>query len=459
MNLSFKSIHTTLLLVTLLVTQQANALDLIVGDKDSVCAATSKIIDGMLDYYDGSEYGGVVGMFKVPYYWWQAGEAFGGMIGNWYYCQDTKHEELIYASLMAQRGEDYNYIPSNQSLTEGNDDQAFWGLAVLEAMERNFTNPPSDQPGWLALSQAVYNTMWARWDPEHCGGGLRWQIFTWNKGYDYKNVISNSCLFHIAARLGRYTNNNTYVETAETVYDWLVNTSGFIKLEDETYIVYDGAGIANNCSQLSAERWTYNLGIMMAGCAYLYNHTEDQKWATEVDRYVNGMSIFLNSSNNNILYEQQCQEAGKCSNDQRSFKSIFSRCMAATAKLVPKHTDYFMKIIDASAEGAAKSCSGGSDGVTCGINWSYGGWDGWYGLGEQMTALEIIQSTLLMDREAAYSNETGGSSEGNAEAGLDTKDYSNKNEFEVSQKDKTGAAILTTVVLVIFLMLAVWMLI
>ncbi|GME81864.1 unnamed protein product [Ambrosiozyma monospora] len=269
------NVKTALLTASLTSLQMASALQLTVGDKDSVCAASALIVKGIMDYYDGTSYGGTVGMFKSPYYWWEAGEAFGGLINNWFYCQNTTYQDLIYEALLHQKGDDNNYIPANQSLTEGNDDQAFWGFAALEATERNFTNPTDDQPGWLALSQAVYNTMWARWDTAYCGGGLRWQIFTWNKGYDYKNTISNACLFNIAARLGRYTGNETYISTAEEVYDWLVSTSGFVTLNNEAYTVYDGAGIANNCSSLSDEEWTYNFGILMAGTAYLTSSMKD----------------------------------------------------------------------------------------------------------------------------------------------------------------------------------------
>ena len=73
-----------------------------------------------------------------------------------------------------QAGENYNYIPSNQSMTEGNDDQGVWGMAIMEAVERNFTEPESHS--WLEMVQAVFNTMNARWDADNCGGGLRWQI-------------------------------------------------------------------------------------------------------------------------------------------------------------------------------------------------------------------------------------------------------------------------------------------
>ncbi|GMG51768.1 unnamed protein product [Ambrosiozyma monospora] len=382
------------------------------------------------------------------------------MIDNWYFCQNDTYEDLIYNALMNQRGTDKDYIPSNQSLTEGNDDQSFWGFAVLEAMERNFTNPPSDQPGWLALAQAVYNTIWARWDTEYCGGGLRWQIFTWNKGYDYKNTISNASLFFIASRLARYTSNDTYANTAETVYDWLTETSGFVTSSNSTtnaYVVYDGAGISGNCTSLSTGEWTYNYGILMAGCAYMYNHTTETKWETELEKYVNGISIFYNTSNNNIIYERQCQQSGSCTNDQRSFKSIFSRCLAMTARLAPQHESDIMKVIEASAEGAASSCSGGSDGHTCGMNWGYGGWDGWYGLGEQISALEIIQSTLVLQYDSPLTNDTGGTSQGDTEAGLDTNDVTNVNDITVKQKDKVGAALATTITLVVFVGLSVWM--
>ena len=92
------------------------------------------------------------------------------------YCQSDNStlEKLIYNGMYHQAGENYNYIPSNQSMTEGNDDQGVWGMAIMEAVERNFTEPESHS--WLEMVQAVFNTMNARWDADNCGGGLRWQI-------------------------------------------------------------------------------------------------------------------------------------------------------------------------------------------------------------------------------------------------------------------------------------------
>lgn len=61
-------------------------------------------------------------------------------------------------------------------------DRATERMVAMSAAEVNFPNPPKDQPQWLALAQAVYNTQVVRWDTETCGGGLKWQIFAFNNG-------------------------------------------------------------------------------------------------------------------------------------------------------------------------------------------------------------------------------------------------------------------------------------
>lgn len=64
-------------------------------------------------------------------------------------------------------------------------------MSAMTAAENNFPNPPEDEPQWLALAQAVFNT---QADPirhdSTCNGGLRWQIPLSNNGYDYKNSES-----------------------------------------------------------------------------------------------------------------------------------------------------------------------------------------------------------------------------------------------------------------------------
>src|ERR1700722_18854444 len=98
----------------------------------------------------------------------------------------------------------------------------FWGMAAMSAAETNFQNPPANQPQWLALAQAVYNT---QANPERhddtCNGGMRWQIPFTNTGYDYKNSISNGIFINLGARLAIYTGNASYTDWVEKTWNWI----------------------------------------------------------------------------------------------------------------------------------------------------------------------------------------------------------------------------------------------
>lgn len=198
---------------------------------------------------------------------------FGGLIDYWYLTNDTTYNEVLMQGLLHQVGPAENYMVPNQTLTEGNDDQGFWAFTVMAAAERKFPNPPEGSPQWLALAQGVFNSMTLRWNTSECAGGLRWQIFPWNKGYDYKNSISTGCLFHLAARLARYTGNSSYADWANKVWDWEEGV-GFLDVK-RNYTFWDGAGIAGNCSEFSKVQWSYNPSVFLLGSAYMYNYVND----------------------------------------------------------------------------------------------------------------------------------------------------------------------------------------
>jgi mannan endo-1,6-alpha-mannosidase len=221
----------------------------------------------MLTHYTGMNPGDVPGNLPDPYFWWEAGAVFGALIDYWFYTGDSTWNDITTQALLWQASPTQDFIPANQSKTEGNDDQSFWGMAALTAAERNFPNPPPNQPQWLELAQAVFNGQTTRWDQQYCAGGLRWQIFTWNNGYDYKNTISNGCFFNIAARLARYTGNKTYVDWAERAWQWTQDI-GFMT---PTYRFWDGAGISDNCTQYNEIEWTYNNAVYLLGAAAMYN--------------------------------------------------------------------------------------------------------------------------------------------------------------------------------------------
>ena len=192
---------------------------------------------------------------------------FGSLVDYWYYTGDDQFNKITTQALQFQVGPNNDYMPPNQTKTEGNDDQAFWALAALQAAEYKYPNPPDDKPQWLALAQAVFNTQASRWDEEACAGGLKWQIYPFNKGFNYKNTISNGCFFNLAARLGKYTGNQTSLDWAEKTWDW-VSRVGLIS---PSFQLFDGTNDLLNCSELNRIQWTYNAGIILYGAAAMWN--------------------------------------------------------------------------------------------------------------------------------------------------------------------------------------------
>lgn len=221
-----------------------------------------------MKYYTGNQTGDVPGNLPQPYYWWEAGAVFGGLVDYYYYTGDDQYNDITSEALLFQAAPTEDFMPQNQTKTEGNDDQGFWALAAMSAAEQKFPDPPPDKPQWLALAQAVFNEQAGRWDTQYCNGGLRWQIFTFNTGYDYKNTISNGCFFNLGARLAMYTGNQTYADWAEKTWDW-IESVGF--LDPNTYYFYDGAHISFNCTDINRIQWSYNPAVFLLGAANMYN--------------------------------------------------------------------------------------------------------------------------------------------------------------------------------------------
>ena len=136
----------------------------------------------------------------------------------------------------------------------------------MRAAELQFPQPSNSVP-WLNLAISVFNSQIARWDTQSCSGGLRWQIFTFNEGYDYKNAISSGAFFQLAARLAKYTGNQTYADWATKSYDW-TSSAGIISHDHR---VFDGAKTDRNCSSIVRLQWTYSAGAFLYGSAVMTN--------------------------------------------------------------------------------------------------------------------------------------------------------------------------------------------
>lgn len=165
------------------------------------------------------------------------------------------------------------------------------------------------------------------------------------------------------------------------------------------------------------------------------------------------MSVFSDTATG-IIVERDCEltEPASCNTDQKSFKAYLTRWMAATAKVAPFTYDTISAFLLKSAKAAAAQCTGGDKGRACGLRWVHDGktgvWDGTTGVGEEMSALEVIQSTLIGQASAPVTNTTGGTSTGNYDAGSTSKDAAGvMNNWIPTTGDKAGAGIVTAVIL------------
>lgn len=115
-------------------------------------------------------------------------------------------------------------------------------------------------------------------------------------------------------------------------------------------------------------------------------------WQQRTQGIITGLGVFFN---NGIMKEVACEDNGKCDVDQRSFKAYLSRWMAASTKVAPWTAQSLLPLLSSSAQAAIATCNGGDDGNHCGLRWTQKTNDGSIGVGEQMSALEVVQGQLI----------------------------------------------------------------
>ena len=376
----------------------SNAVTLDLSSQDSIKSVTANLAHDMMTYYSGNLTGETPGLLPGPcestacYYWWEAGAMFGSLINYWQYTGDESYNPVITQALQFQRGPDENYNPPNQSKNMGVDDQVFWAFSAMDAAEAGLPDSGGSDPSWLALAQAVFNFQAPLWDSATCGGGMRWQVYSFNAGWNLKNTISNGGNFQLAARLARYTGNQTYADWAEKMWDWM-EASPLFQTQNNILYIWDNTDVNNNCTDVAHYAWTYNYGTMLMGAASMYNYTNGaEPWGTRVQNLLTGaFSLFFPQEyGGNIMSEFQCEPASNCNNDQSSFKAYLSRWMAVTAQLVPSTYGQIMPKLQASAAGAAGQCVGGTTGQQCGRRWYTNQWDGTSGVGQQVILERLL---------------------------------------------------------------------
>lgn len=188
--------------------------------------------------------------------------------------------------------------------------------------------------------------------------------------------------------------------------------------------------------------------------AFQTEGADQEEWRVHTQGLIDGAKVFFDGQ---IMYEVACEPGGTCNIDQQSFKAYLARWMAATTKVAPWTSEQILPLLSASATAAAQTCVGGETGTMCGTQWNFQGYDGGLGVGQQMNALEIIQSNLINTVDGPKGNGTGATSQGDPSAGTGSESGPPAVQETITTGDRAGAGILTALVIVGLLGGAWWM--
>ena len=156
------------------IVSSVSALVLDVDSRESILDATAVLAHGVQELYNGNQTGGTLGKWPyLPYYWWESGGAWGGMMEYWHATKDESYTNVMMEALVSQLGPNYDFNLPEEAFDTGNDDQAFWVFVALAAAEYGFPPPPAPAPDWHVIAQNAWDDYTHRWSDATCGGGLK----------------------------------------------------------------------------------------------------------------------------------------------------------------------------------------------------------------------------------------------------------------------------------------------
>ncbi|ETS78390.1 hypothetical protein PFICI_10452 [Pestalotiopsis fici W106-1] len=407
------------------------AITVDINDAESVKAAAALVADDLLTFYHGDETGETPGIFDdEDYYWWSGSVLWGSLLDLRARTGNMSYDDVIFQGLQWQTGTGYDYLPANWSASEGNDDQSFWAQAALLAAQTNFTEAADAEAQWPILAQNVFTEQSfterrVSDDNTACDGALRWQIFTFNSGYDYVNSIANGLYFSTGAQLAWLNDNKTASDEAIKTYDLLTD----IGLVTDDFDVYDGVQVTG-CDSVNKVQFSYAAATLLQGAAYTYNYTGDETWKNRIDGYLD--NILETFFQDGVAIEPACESSESCNTDMYFFKGILHRSLAWTMKMAPYTADTILPVLKTSAAAAVSTCTGGDNGRMCGFTWSNGTFD-ISNAGAQSSVLGALVSVLEFTNVAS----TGSSASGSGSSGSGSSSTGSSSSNTTNTDDKS----------------------
>jgi mannan endo-1,6-alpha-mannosidase len=156
--------------------------------------------------------------------------------------------------------------------------------------------------------------------------------------------------------------------------------------------------------------------------------------------------FFPDEFGGNVMSEISCEPNMMCDRNQDCFKGFLSSWLTFATTIAPYTRDIILPKILASAQAAAKQCSGGDSKTACGRRWhQQDQWDGSKSLESDMSALSVFSSTMITHKDkdqTPLTAETGGTSKSNPNAGSKHDERPNEPK-PVTTGDRAGAWIVT----------------
>lgn len=116
-------------------------------------------------------------------------------------------------------------------------------------------------------------------------------------------------------------------------------------------------------------------------------------------------------------------------------------------ELIPSSAPKIKQLLSNTAIGLSKTCASSGAVKACGMIWTTGTYDGRDDFGTALTAFNTFNALLAPVGKAPATADNGGTSKGNADAGLDRFDLDDEVVTPPTVADKAGAGILTFLVL------------
>lgn len=253
-----------------------------------------------------------------PSSWWNSAVALTSIIDYTRQTGDTRYEWIVNRTYQVDRvafpaGARSSDPIQGDFISQATDDSEWWAMAWIDAYDL------TGNATYLNEAATIANYVNTLWDTSSCGGGV-W----WNTQKTYKNAVTNALYVLLTASLhNRIPGDTAWLARANAAWTWfrgsgMINSSG---------LVNDGQ--TSSCTNNGQTVWSYNQGLAIGAAVEMWHATGATSDLTEA-RYLATSAIGSSTLVTNGILTESCDTlTATCDDNQKQFKGIFERYLAA----------------------------------------------------------------------------------------------------------------------------------